>query len=144
MSQTWQGTWPIINWHQTLHVLSTLKPSIGKLASGALTETHSCQGSVFPICLEELSTNSLEIISCLLSAWMSLHHDLAGWSLFLVLQDHDGIDYGTSSFAQSSAQSPSTVLLAPFAHFTFTQNQRASCTTTSVPSSRISTMKSCS
>ena len=50
----------------------------------------------FSYSLEELPSYCLEIVSCLLLAWMSLLYDLAGWSLFLVLQDHDGIDYGTS------------------------------------------------
>lgn len=68
---------------------------------------------------------------------MILLHDLADWSLFLVLQDHDGIDCGKSSLARALAHSSSRT--SPFA-----QNQRASCTPTSVQSALISVRKSCS
>src|SRR5205085_9847983 len=77
-----------VNWHQNLHALNTLISSICGLSREILQKNILVKAQKFPICLEESSTDSLEIISCLMLAWMSPLHDLAGWSLFLVLQDH--------------------------------------------------------
>jgi hypothetical protein len=143
VSQPWWDTWSHCQLASEFACTQHSDLVDREFVSRDLAEEHSRQASKFPICLEESSIDSLEIISCLVLAWMSPLHDLAGWSLFLVLQDHDEHDYGASSLARTSAQPPSTILLVPFAHFTFERNKRASCTTPCVPTPQISSTKSC-